>query len=171
MADLGLLTFLSNSLQNISMFATENSYVARFSSFVRILVRLAQDIVDSRAGTPPDVLPDMFTTLPQAQRSEEDAAAEHMYGAAAAAAAARSGAAGGLQATMQEAMNLHEDLDSLMTMWENGTNSFAGFHGTNDLMAMNDFSPNGDKGMWDHFNLTNDLDSMRDPGELVQQGQ
>lgn len=162
MADLGLLTFLSNSLSNISMFATDNSYVSRFSSFVRILVRLAQDIVDSRAGTPPDApLSDMFPTLPQAHRPEGE---QNMYGALR--------GPGGLQATMQETVSLHEDLDSLMSMWDNsGANTFAGFPGT-DMMGMSDFSPNNvDKGMWDHFTLANELDGMRDGSELqVQPG-
>ncbi|KAL0942746.1 C6 transcription factor [Colletotrichum truncatum] len=156
--DLELLNFLSTSLQNVSMFATENSYVIRFNSFVRILVRLAHDIIDGKtAGSSPEpVITNMFelhtNTAVTVKETAVGQSPSDIQGS-------------GLQtAPIQDSLHLHEDLDSLMTMWDNGTSTFAGFPRENDIMVLNDFSPTADKGIWEHFNLANNLrvDQMQD---------
>ncbi|KAF3808562.1 hypothetical protein GCG54_00006428 [Colletotrichum gloeosporioides] len=149
--DLELLNFLLTSLQNVSMFATENSYVVRFCSFVRILTRLAHDIVDSRDATssPEVVLHTMEASPTQIQSQRElDHSRPRVFD-------------GQTVINTQDALHLHEDLDTLMTMWENGTNAFAGFSRTNDLMVFDDFSPSVDKGLWDHYNLTGEIHADR----------
>lgn len=133
------------------MFATENSYVVRFCSFVRILTRLAHDIVDSRDATssPEVVLHTMEASPTQIQsQTELEHSRPRVFD-------------GQTVINTQDALHLHEDLDTLMTMWENGTNAFTGFSRTNDLMVFDDFSPNVDKGLWDHYNLTGDIHADR----------
>lgn len=131
----------------MSIFATKNSFVTRFASFVRILAQLAQDLVDGKksSASPESGFINLFPLPAHVHNFERegDGDQQHTY----------DGKTSLFPGAMQDSLHPREDLDSLMTMWENTTDSFNSFTRGNDLMGMHDFSTEGSKGMWD-FNIT-----------------
>ncbi|WDK19609.1 hypothetical protein CGRA01v4_10896 [Colletotrichum graminicola] len=154
-ANLELLSFLLTSLQNMSTFATKNSYVVRFCSFVQILVHLAHNILNSKASGSPEqsTLPNLYLLE---GRSQDRHGNGPMY--------RYDGEDGGaeLDAFMQEKSFLHQDLDTFMAMWGSGANSFAALSRDNDAITMDGIPACEERGLWDDFNLADNLNHMRD---------
>ncbi|KAK1961595.1 hypothetical protein LY78DRAFT_750130 [Colletotrichum sublineola] len=154
-ASLELLSFLLTSLQNMSTFATKNSYVVRFCSFVQILVHLAHNILNSKASGSPEqsTLPNLYSLDGRTQDHHGNGPMYRYDG--------EDGGAG-LDAFMQEKSFLHQDLDTFMAMWGSGANSFATLSRDNDVITLDGIPASEERGLWDDFNLADNLNHMRD---------